>query len=88
MPKSGYVTYNNLPFFINDTATDGKAFVISNETRVKNFKIHGDVSYVNKEKFTVTAGLTYNGYTGMKNNAKAWNTAAHGVYQFITLVGI
>ena len=72
--KAGYVTYTNLPFFINDTATDNKGFVISNETRVSNFKIHGDISYISKEKFTVSAGLTFNGYTGMKNNAKAWHT--------------
>lgn len=72
--KAGYVTYTNLPFFINDTATDDKAFVISNDSKVKNFKIHGDVSFVSKEKFTVTAGVTFNGYTGMQNNAKAWHT--------------
>jgi hypothetical protein len=72
--KAGYVTYTNLPFLINDTATDGKGFVISNESKVKDFKIHADVSYVSKEKFTVSAGITYNGYVGMKNNAKAWNT--------------
>ncbi len=72
--KAGYVTYTNLPFFINDTTTDSKAFIISNETRVNNFKVHGDVSYVNKEKFAVTAGVTLNGYTGMKSNAKAWHT--------------
>jgi hypothetical protein len=72
--KAGYITYTNLPFFINDTATDKKAFVISNESSVKDFRIHGDVSFVSKEKFTVTAGITYNGYTLMKSNAKAWNT--------------
>ena len=72
--KAGYITYNNLPFFINDTATDGKAFVISNETKVNNFRLHGDVSFVSKEKLTVTAGITYNGYVGMKSNKKAWNT--------------
>ena len=72
--KAGYVTYTNLPFFINDTTTDSKAFIISNETRVNNFKVHGDVSYVSKEKFAVTAGVTLNGYTGMKSNAKAWHT--------------
>ena len=72
--KASYITYTNLPFLINDTATDGKAFVISNETKVKDLKIHGDVSYVSKEKFTVSAGITYNGYVGMKSNAKAWNT--------------
>jgi len=27
-----------------------------------------------QEKFTVTAGLTFNGYTGLKNNDKAWHT--------------
>ncbi len=72
--KAGFVTYNNLPLFINDTATDNKSFLISNETSIKNFRIHGDVSFVSKEKFTVTAGVTFNGYTGMKSNAKAWNT--------------
>jgi hypothetical protein len=72
--KAGYITYTNLPLFVNDTATDGKAFVISNESKINNFRVHGDVSYVNKEKFTVTAGITYNGYVGMKSNAKAWNT--------------
>jgi len=72
--KAGLVSYTNLPFFINDTATDGKAFVISNESRVKNLRVHGDISYINQDKFTVTAGLTFNGYTGMKDNAKAWHT--------------
>lgn len=71
--KAGLVTYTNLPFFINDTATDNKAFVISNETGVRNFRVHGDASFISKEKFSVTAGLTLNGYVGMKSNAKAWN---------------
>ena len=72
--KAGLVTYTNLPFFINDTATDNKAFVISNETGVRNLRVHGDISYINQDKFTVTAGLTFNGYAGMKSNAKAWST--------------
>lgn len=72
--KAGLVTYTNLPFFINDTATDNKAFVISNETGVRNLRVHGDISYINQDKFTVTAGLTFNGYAGMKRNAKAWST--------------
>ncbi|MEP7165963.1 MAG: hypothetical protein ABI741_14770 [Ferruginibacter sp.] len=75
--KAGLVTYNDLPFFINDTsaaAGDSKAFVIANESKVNNFRVHGDLSYINQEKFTVNAGVTFNGYTGMKSNAKAWNT--------------
>ncbi len=72
--KAGYITYTNLPLFINDTATDSKAFLISNETKAKNFRIHGDINYINQDKFTLTAGLTFNGYTGLQRNAKAWNT--------------
>lgn len=72
--KAGLVNYANLPFFINDTTGDGKSFVISNEKRVNNFRVHGDLSYINQDKFTLTAGATFNGYTSMKTNAKAWHT--------------
>ena len=72
--KAGWLTYRDLPFFINDIATDEKSFLISNETKVKNFRVHGDINYVNQEKFTLNAGVTFNGYTGMKVNNKAWHT--------------
>ena len=75
--KAGLVTYNDLPFFINDTSAalgDNKAFVIANERKVNNFRVHGDLSYISQDKFTATAGITFNGYTGMKSNARAWNT--------------
>lgn len=72
--KAGFVTYHDLALFINDTATDNKGFIISNESKANNLRIHGDLSYVNKEKFTVTAGLTLNGYTGLTNNGRAWHT--------------
>jgi len=72
--KVGLVQYRNLPFFINDTATDGKSFLISNESSVSDLRLHGDISYVNGERLSVTAGITFNGYTLMKDNARAWNT--------------
>ena len=72
--KAGLVRYTNLPFLINDTATGSKAFIVSNESKVNDLRVHGDLSYVNQDKFTVTAGLTFNGYTGMRDNVKAWNT--------------
>ena len=72
--KAGFVRITNMPLFINDTASDNKAFIISNESKVNDLRLHGDLSYVNQDKLTVTAGLTFNGYTGMQNNAKAWNT--------------
>lgn len=75
--KAGIVRYTDLPFFINDTSAasgDNKSFVIANESRVDNFRVHGDLSYIMQDKFTVTGGVTFNGYTGMKTNGKAWNT--------------
>ena len=57
-----------------DTTNDGRSFLISNESRVNDIRVHGDLSYTNQDKLTVTAGLTFNGYTGMRDNAKAWNT--------------
>lgn len=72
--KAGLVRYKNLPFFINDTATDSKSFKISNETAVNNFRIHGDVGYINQDKFSLTAGITFNGYTSFTSNNRAWHT--------------
>lgn len=72
--KAGLVHYNDLPFFINDTTGDEKSFVISNESSVNNFRVHGDISYINTDHFSLTAGVTINGYTGMKSNDRAWHT--------------
>ncbi len=72
--KAGLVRYKNLPFFINDTATDNKSFNVSNETAVNNFRIHGDVGYINQDKFSLTAGITFNGYTSLTSNDRAWHT--------------
>ncbi|MEO6488667.1 MAG: hypothetical protein ABIO04_01910 [Ferruginibacter sp.] len=72
--KAGLVKYDDLPFFINDTATDGKAFVLAYEPTVNNFRIHGDINYISQDKFTATSGVTFNGYTGIDVNARAWNT--------------
>lgn len=70
--KAAVGSIKNLPLFINDTAFDSKSFLISNEASVTNLKIHGDLSYINQDKFTITAGLTFNGYTGLETNNKAW----------------
>lgn len=72
--KAGLISYNNLPFYINDTANDNKSFIVSNESKLTDLRIHADVSFVSQDKFTVTGGLTFNGYTGMKDNDKAWGT--------------
>jgi hypothetical protein len=69
--KVSFITYNYLPFFINDTL-DGKTFYISNEPKVNDFRLHFDMSYINRDKFTVTGGLTLDQYSGFKKNTHAW----------------
>ncbi|MBS1513290.1 MAG: TonB-dependent receptor [Bacteroidetes bacterium] len=72
--KAGLLSYTNFALFINDTASDGKSFKTVYEPKANNFRVHGDLSYINQDKFTLTTGLTLNGYTGFNTNAKAWNT--------------
>ena len=68
------IRYENLPFYINDTATDSKAFIVSNESKVNDIRIHADMSFISQDKFTITGGVTFNGYTDMRDNDKAWGT--------------
>jgi hypothetical protein len=72
--KAGLVSYTDFALYINDTATDNKAFNVVYENKANNLRIHGDLSYINQDRFTVTAGLTLNGYSGFNTNTKAYNT--------------
>lgn len=75
--KVGFVHYKDFALFINDTSSFGtyyNSFKVSHEPTMHNLRIHGDISYINQDKFTATAGVTFNGYTGLKVNEKAWNT--------------
>ena len=69
--KAAFISYKDMPLFINDSL-DGKSFYISNESSLKNLQIHGDMNFVSQDKFTLTAALDLNTYTGMQDNAKAW----------------
>lgn len=69
--KASFISYKDLPLFINDT-TDGKSFMVTNESSLKNLQLHGDMNFISQDKFTLTAALDLNTYTGMHDNAKAW----------------
>ena len=69
--RAAFITFNNMPLFINDTL-DGKSFYIKNERRIDDLQIHGDMNFINQDKFTLTGGLDLNTYTGLLDNAKAW----------------
>jgi hypothetical protein len=74
--KAGVVSYKNYQFFINDTSanSDGKSFLLSNDEKINNFRIHGDITYTLPGKLVASGAITFNGFTGMKTNEKAWHT--------------
>ena len=72
--KISLINYNNLPLYINDTSSDNKAFLVSYESSLNNFRFHADVSFIYSDQFSLTSGITYNGYNQLKDNQKAWGT--------------
>ena len=69
--KASFITYNNVPLFVND-ATIGNTFIVINESKMSDLQLHGDMSLVSQDKFTLTAGLDLNTYTGLSINKNAW----------------
>ena len=45
--------------FINDTSSlaANKQFLVSNERKINNFRIHADMSFISQDKFSLTAGV-------------------------------
>ena len=70
--KVAYISYKNLPLFVNDTA-DGKSFVIRNESQVSDLLFHGDMNLVSQDKFTLTAAADVNTYALFTDNKNAWH---------------
>ena len=69
--KAAFITYNNMPLFVNDVLY-GNSFRVTNESKMNDVQLHGDMSVVSQDKFTLTAALDLNTYTGLRDNANAW----------------
>jgi len=72
--KVGFNKLNNQPLFINDTsaAGDGKSFRVVNEGRINVVNLGGELGFNIHERFSLITGLTFNQFTGLQNQAKAW----------------
>ena len=72
--KVGFNKLSNQPLFVNDTATGGggKSFVVVNEPRINVLNLGGQIGFTIEEKFSLTTGWTFNQYTGLRVNKKAW----------------
>ena len=69
--RAAFISYTDMPLFVNDSL-DGKSFVLTNESKLTNLQIHGDMNFISQDKFTASAALDLNSYTGLHDNAKAW----------------
>ncbi|HQW44995.1 MAG: hypothetical protein IPF69_13655 [Chitinophagaceae bacterium] len=72
--KVGFNKLNNQPLFVNDytTGLGGKSFRVVNEKEIKVVNFGGEFGFAIHEKFSLITGLTFNQYSGLKDNAKAW----------------
>ncbi len=70
--RLAFVNFHNQPLFLNDTLA-GNKFVTAFEPKLKAMRVHAEVGYTLQEKFSAVAGLTFNQYSGLEINDKAWH---------------
>jgi hypothetical protein len=72
--KVGFNKLTNQPLFVNDyyVGGGGKSFRVVNERQIKVVHFGGELGFNIHEKFSLITGLTYNQYSGLKDNEKAF----------------
>jgi hypothetical protein len=70
--KVGYIQYNNMPLFVNDSINGGKDFQIRYANSMGDVQLHGELTYLQGEQFNVTAGVNINRYRDIQGQAEAW----------------
>ena len=69
--KVGFAQYRNMPLFVNDSL-DGKTFKTVYSSAMEALQLHGEIGYTKGESFSATAGLTWNQYSKIKDQTRAW----------------
>ena len=69
--KVGVQQHRNIPLFVNDQF-DGKTFLVTYEPRIDILQMHGEVAYTVGEEFSAKGGVTFNSFTRLKVEPKAW----------------
>ena len=70
--KVGYLTYNEMPLFVNDSINGGKDFQVRYASSLNALQVHAEVSYLYGEVFQATASLNTYKYANIKGEPKAW----------------
>lgn len=69
--RISYIQFRNQPLFVNDTLL-GSSFMVLNERKMNDLRFHAELGYTVQEKFSLLGGFSYNQYTNLQDNAKAW----------------
>jgi hypothetical protein len=70
--RVGYIQYNHMPLFVNDSINGGKDFQIKYASSMGDVQLHGELSYLQGEQFNVTASVNINQYRDIQGQPKAW----------------
>lgn len=72
--KGGWIILKDVPLFINDTSslTKGNSFLVVFEPRLQQIQLSGEIGYQVADRMSVRAGLQFNQFSGLKNQARAW----------------
>jgi hypothetical protein len=69
--RAAFQKLNNQPLFLNNSG-DGKSFNVVFEPEMNALRLHGEIGYTEQERISFTAGATFNEYSSLQNNEKAW----------------
>lgn len=72
--KVGFNKLKNQPLFVNDTITalGGKSFRVLNESEMNVLNFGAELGYAVQEKLSLITAITFNQYSNLADNAKAW----------------
>lgn len=69
--RVSFLKINEQPLFINDTIT-GRSFQVVYEPSLNDIRIHGELGYTAGEQFSLLAGASFNQYSSLSANEKAF----------------
>ena len=69
--RVSFLKINNQPLFVNDTIT-GRSFQVVYEPSLNDIRIHGELGYTAGEQFSLLAGASFNQYSSLSVNEKAY----------------
>ncbi|MFM7710939.1 MAG: hypothetical protein ACKO5C_08495 [Ferruginibacter sp.] len=72
--RVGLVRYKHFQLFLLDTVPGSQGYQLSDEPAISNVRFQTNLSCELTERFSFQSQLVINGYTGLDNNARAWNT--------------